>query len=380
MTFLIITLLLAVVCVAGYFWFKSGQPPHPDSVPPQPVEDIISEVPFPETVDPITSWREEKIFPGTAAIQISIHTVNPVLEDMKPDILENLQALVTALPKLPTVAFDVLSILSKPGTGSREVAKIIERDQSTAARLLRWVNSSLFGLDGNVTSLSRAVTLLGIDSVRSLVLEDSLDRSTVVKGADWLNFQMVWKHVAAVSVCTKHLVKYVRGVDADVAATTGLLHDIGLILMLITERRSLEIIANECQSRKISLIEGENEALGFNHQILGEVFCRSWGLPDVIALAIGRHHSPMLEPFNSIAGMIWLADYIVSRLGYECPEGNIPYVDEAEVDELMSLLRLKPPIDHYITEGLIREMLNSTKYWTRKETEQAFPHRQTVSL
>jgi hypothetical protein len=77
----------------------------------------------------------------------------------------------------------------------------------------------------------------------------------------------------------------------------------------------------------------------------------------------------MLEPFNPLAGLIWLADFAVSRLGYECPEGNIPHVDESEIGELLPRLGLKPPIEYYITEGLIKEILISTKYWSKKEQD-----------
>ena len=376
MTFWIIAIVLAAGCVAAFFLLTPRKKTPTAEIPAQPVETRTAEIPVPEnplpqTVDPLTfDQQEEEESPAECdTIQISIHNPNLVLDDIQPGMLEKLRELITALPKLPSVTINVLSILSKPGTGSKEVAKIIERDQSTAARLLRWVNSSLFGLDGNVTSLQRAVTLLGIDTVRSLVLEDSLERNRGFQGIKWLTPKMIWRHVAAVSICAKNLARSVRGADPDVAATAGLLHDIGLILLLITERRNLELIAKECEERHIPPIQGEAEVLGFNHQIIGEVFCRSWGLPEIISTAIGRHHSPMVEPFNPITGIVWLADYICSRIGFECPEGYIPYVNEAEEAEIMSLLGLRHPVEHYITEGLIREMLRSTKYWTSNDSE-----------
>lgn len=372
MIFLIIALVLAAAGGVLFFRLKSGKKADDfREVKPTAVKEV-PEILLPDSMDPATcgeASEEVEEESDSVSIQISVHAPYPVLEDITLDVEEDLKTLITALPKLPTVAFDVLSILSKHGTGSREIAKIIERDQSTAARLLRWVNSSLFGLDGKVTSLQRAVTLLGMDTIRTLVLEDSLERNSNFTGTVWLSPEMVWRHVAAVSACSKYFAKSVRGVEPDVAATAGLLHDIGLILMLITERRGLDEIGEVCKTKKIPPIEGESDTLGFNHQILGEVFCNAWGLPDEISKSIGRHHSPLLEPFNPLAALLWLADYAVSRLGFECPEGFIPDADPAEVDELLSRLGLKPPVEHYITEGLVREMLNSTKYWASKKAK-----------
>lgn len=309
------------------------------------------------------SEEAEEAAQHVECIEISIHSSYDVLDDIPDETISSLYTLVQALPKLPVVAMDVLSILSRPGTGSKEIAQIIERDQSTAARLLRWVNSSLFGLDGQVTSLQRAVTLLGIDTVRSLVIEDSLGRGTSLLENTWMGPKIIWRHAAAVSIFSRHLARSVRKVEPDVAATTGLLHDIGLLIMLMTDRQKLKSAVQKSIESLTPLIEVEFDEFGYNHQVMGEVFIKAWGLPEVISEAIGKHHSPMLEPFNILAAIIWLSDYLVTKFGFACPIGRVYIASEDEIKELMSRVGLRPPLERYITEGLIRETLKNTQYW-----------------
>jgi hypothetical protein len=86
-------------------------------------------------------------------------------------------------------------------------------------------------------------------------------------------------------------------------------------------------------------------------------------LPDIIARAVGSHHSPLREPVDPLACVIWLADYMVSRLGFPCPEGQIPLAQEEELTVLMRRIGLHTPLGRYITEGLVREMMSATRLW-----------------
>ncbi len=325
-----------------------------------------------QNVDPVIESQEiieeeseeaEETIQDVECIEISIYSSYHVLDDIPDETIKSLYNLIQALPRLPSVALDVLSILSRPGTGSKEIAKTIERDQSTAARLLRWVNSSLFGIDASVTSLQHAITLLGIDTGRSLVIEDSLGRGTTLVGNNWMGPKVIWRHAAAVSIFSRHLARSVRKVEPDVAATAGLLHDIGLLIMLMTDRRKLKSAVHKSSENLTPLIDVEFDEFGYNHQVVGEVFIKAWGLPEIISLAIGRHHSPMLEPFNNLAAIIWLSDYLATKFGFACPAGRVYPANEDEINELMSRIGMRPPIEHYITENLLRETLKSTQYW-----------------
>jgi HD-like signal output (HDOD) protein len=369
---------LALIVAFGVLWLyrraESGGP-----APTSEVEDEVPEVLLPQSVSPepqpkARSTREAEIADSVEArkhspeILVNISANYHTIEDISDETLELLGTLNQALPKLPNATLDLLPVLAKPGTGAKEVAKIIERDQATAARLLRWVNSSFYGLEGKVSSLQRAITVLGMETVRSVVLEDAFSRGVKFKGLPGVSPHTIWRHAAASSVAAKHIARQTRGVEPDVAATAGLLHDIGILLMLVLERQNLKDIVEIARQFREPLIENEFDFLGFNHQVWGESFVKDWNLPTEIAEAIGRHHCPMKEPFSPLAAVLWLANYMVSRMGFACPQDQVPFVPDNDLEGLLKDLGLRMPVEHYITEGMIREIVNATSSWSARET------------
>lgn len=336
----------------------------PDVELPIAVTPLTSDKDIPETADnfePESAADDSE--QGSRFYFVSIHTEYPTIADIPEETVQQLETLTKSLPKLPNVTFDLLPVLARPGSGASEVAQVINRDQSSAARMLRWVNSSFYGLEGKVTSLQRAVTILGMDTVRSVVLEDSFSRGTQLKGLPGLSPNAIWRHAAAAGIAAKHLARSIRGVEPDVAATAGLLHDIGLLLLLILERNNLDKAIRMSDAQHLPLIETEFEVLGFNHQIWGEAFILAWNLPAEIATAIGRHHTPMREPVDRLAVTLWLADYLVSTIGFSCPSNHSPHVPDEELEEILHVIGLRPPLESHITEGLVREMINATSNW-----------------
>jgi putative nucleotidyltransferase with HDIG domain len=374
--FLILILMGIVgVAIGSFIWylhlargkeFSSMQSGESDDGSP-------ADIALPVDIDPLLAKLDEHV--DTAAQQaeeteaenptvfVSTHADYLSASEISQPTLEALRNITESLPRLPSVSLDMLPVLSCRGAGSKQIAAIIERDQATAAKLLRWVNSCQFGLEGKVMSLHRAVTLLGIDTIRSVVLEDSLSRINPRLSVPGISQQTIWLHTTAVSIISKALAGWVRGQTPDVAGTAGLLHDIGILLMMMTERKKLEQAIADARAANEPLIAHEDAVIGFNHQTWGEVFIRAWRLPEEIACGIGSHHSPMREPFNPLSGIIWLADYLASRIGFPSVDNFIPSVDEGEIVELMDALGLQPPLDRYVTENLARELVIATRYW-----------------
>ncbi|HEX9746552.1 MAG TPA: HDOD domain-containing protein [bacterium] len=345
------------------------------------VDDESAELP--ESVNPVEATAQEEVQeepleeePEEEGLYVDIHRNYLLLDDITDEKYEQLKSLTRNLPELPHVAVDLLPVLSQPGAGMIEVSKIIQRDQAAAARLLRWVNSGFYGLERKVDSLHRAITLLGLDVVRSAVVYDSFNRLPQPRSIGALDSRSIWIHSSAVSVTAKSLSRRTRGIDSEVAATAGLLANIGLILMLITEQRSLETIIESAEESGEPMIGFEDEILGFNHQIWSEIFLREWGLPDVIALAVGRHHNPMHEDTDKLSSLLWIADYIVSRLGYSCPRGSSFKVRESDLIEVMRKVGLNDSPGSYITDALMRDIKSSTAMWSefKSGTEQEKSH------
>jgi len=299
---------------------------------------------------------------GTVTVQVSPRALYPTVDILEPAPRELLRAGIACIPKLPGVCFKALPMLSKPGCGANEIAEIIQNDQTVAARLLRLSNSSYYGFEKKVDSIQMAVALLGNDTVRSLVLEDSFSRLGVLKDIEGLKVETIWNHAAAVSAIARHLAKNMRNLESNVAATAGLLHDVGILIMMIMGRTRMVEALRRCDDKQKLLIEHEFDVFGANHQIYGDLFIEAWNIPNAIRTAIGRHHCPLEEPFNQLAAVIWLSDYIASRAGFACPAHQVPIADETDLNFLLVQCGLKPPLERYETESLARELAHCTKF------------------
>jgi HD-like signal output (HDOD) protein len=374
MPYAIILFILALAILgfaAGVFLYKWVR--RSSAEPECKSDDEVPDVSLPVEIDPSLACspdpeetKAEEVAGETEApqaISVSVYANYPTVSDISPDTVELLYAMAESLPRLPTATLDLLPMLSCHGASSKEVANLIEKDQASAARLLRWVNSSVFGLDEKVHTLHRAVTLLGLDTVRSLIIEDSLNRDLPAIHSTGIDIRTIWRHASAVSVISKSLAGSVRRLIPDVAATAGLLHDIGLLLLIAAETGKLDMAVARSIAANEPLIAHEDEVIGFNHQAWGQIFVQAWKLPDEIAISIGSHHSPMREPFNPLTGILWLADYIAGRNGFPCPDGFIPLAEKKEIEELMARIGLQPPLERHLTENLGRELFKATKFW-----------------
>jgi len=369
---------LALAVIVGVAW--TYRRPHVRETAAEPPAQEVPDVMLPESVTPVAEKSESPEIaaaaedspeepPKIAVTYVGIYANYLTLSEVSADTVNLLETLTEAIPNLPRVALDLLPVLARPGGGSKEIAQVIEQDQTIAARLLRWVNSSLFGLVDEVDSLQRAVTLLGIDAVRSLVLQNALERSVAPPSLHGLSQRLIWRHASAASVTARHLARSGHRIDPSVAATVGLLHDIGLLLLLTTERRKLDTALICSATTREPLIAHEDAAMGFNHQTWGQSFVRAWHLPEAIAHPIGSHHSPLRDPLDPLTCIIWLADYVISRIGFPCPQHEILEADPAEIATLLRIVGLRPPIDQYISQGLIREVVLATRLCGREPDE-----------
>jgi len=339
---------------------------------PDPAEtDIVEELGPVVSLSYEGAAQEEKANLQSRKVRITTTITYPTAEDIGDDIRELIKSGISCLPKLPGATLEILPLLSKPGCGSKEIAEIIERDQPMAARLLRWVNSSFYGLEMKVSSLHNAVTLLGINVIRSMVLEDSFSRLNRKFEVDGLKLVTIWKHAAAVSCTARHLARQARNVEVNVAATAGLLHDVGLLIMLIMSKDKICDILKASRESDEPMIAHEFNILGANHQIYGELFVEAWNLPNEIRHAVGRHHNPLMEPFSPIVAITWLSDILVSCIGFACPENQVPDVSADEINHVMKLAGLNPPLDRYLTETLAKYLVNSTRFFSENGSDAA---------
>ena len=195
-----------------------------------------------------------------------------------------------SLPTLPTVAAKLLSITSDEETTVREIAELISHDMSLSAKVLRVVNSSFYSLSSKVGNIQQAVTILGIQAVRSLVLSFSLLNltRTPCKG---FNHQTFWERSLASAVSARLIMEHLDASQREEAFVAGLLQNIGEMILAIEFPEDCERIRSMIDQGCEEML-AEQRVLGVDHAVLGQAIARKWGFPSSLVTPIAYHHKP----------------------------------------------------------------------------------------
>lgn len=198
------------------------------------------------------------------------------------------------VPSLPSLYTQVIAELQSPDTSMDKIGRTISRDMGMAARILQLVNSAFFGLRCHVSDPAQAVKLLGLDTIRALILSEGVFSQLESVRTKQFDMTEIWKHGLRAAVMAKEIAKQERSDPrmADDAFIAALLHDVGKVVLISAMTEVYEEILNEAKQRNIPLWQAETGKLGCSHADVGGYLMGSWGLPDPVVEAIAWHHRP----------------------------------------------------------------------------------------
>jgi putative nucleotidyltransferase with HDIG domain len=213
---------------------------------------------------------------------------------MKTDLNKALGDYIKTMPSLPTSLTKVLEICNNPQTSPADLNHVISLDPVLVGRVLKLINSAYYGLGQPVTSLARAIIMLGINTVKNLALSTTvMGNLSSKKTSPGLDMEGFWRHSLAVGVSAKLLAKK-RRIDSKITEeyfTSGLLHDIGKIPLnaIFSSEYMLMVSAADRERKPLSL--AEENALGMNHCEAGAMIAAAWKLNGTVGDTIIHHHS-----------------------------------------------------------------------------------------
>ncbi len=197
----------------------------------------------------------------------------------------------------------ILQGLSDASLGPREMTDVVVSDPALAAQVLKTVNSPYYGLRHQQASVFRAVLFLGHLDVRNIVLRACVNESFAPpEGPVAEALERLWQHSFSSSRASYAMAKQLGVANPDEIATAALLHDVGKLISLITwPKEALDLYSPLGLSGHELLAEKEPD-LGVGHSALGQEVARMWGLPHLISITIGLHHSPLFRPPSQVQG------------------------------------------------------------------------------
>lgn len=254
----------------------------------------------------------------------------------KHQLLERMYSRIDQLPTLPTVLPRVLSLLERSDTDTEALAKAIEPDLALTAKVLTVANSAYYGFSRTISTLERAVPLLGLNTIRSLAISMAVINTLPSQGhgAPGFDRQKLWTHSLAVANCLEHLGK-VTGFETPYLFTIGLLHDVGIIILdQFFPRLFAEALAELAGGNQPTLPAAETRVVGFDHGEVGALLLQRWKFPEVITVPIRYHHRDDLPKKGSRLDVVMLrtADALAHRI--EWAGYGHPYPEDIEAQDI----------------------------------------------
>lgn len=237
---------------------------------------------------------------------------------MASSLEQYLEDSIGDLPMMPQLAADVMRAVEDPLSSADDIRHLIEQDPAIAARILKIANSAYYGFATEIESLSHAIAVTGMKTVKNLVLGVSL------KGA-YKRFELMekllWEHSAMAGPVAAMLAREVDAdIDPEFAFTAGLLHDIGKAALANSHRAEYEHVMTRIYNEETAAVEAERDHFGFDHAVLGARVAERWALPNTLVTVIEHHHDPgslsdLPEDAAPLTALIGVTTACLNRLG-----------------------------------------------------------------
>ena len=251
---------------------------------------------------------------------------------MTPPSLQELPAHALKLPSLPEVVNYLTRSLSDEKADADTISHHINSDPAIVARLLAAANSAASGLTTRILSTRQAFLVLGVDRIVNIILASALAYRYDIRHSGF-DARLLWRHSLGVATCARVIAEQ-TGSDPDLAFTSGLLHDIGQLLMYITNPACYLQTIERHQRDDISLPEAERAVYGYDHADAGKALAIAWNLPHEIIDAIAAHHNPD-ETSSEIGNLIHVSEVLSHALDLgEQPNNRVPDLSELACAQL----------------------------------------------
>ncbi len=214
----------------------------------------------------------------------------------------------------------LMAILCTPQVSEREIAALIKREPAIYARVLRVANSAYYGQTRIISSIERALPLLGLDGVRGIAAASCLSQTvnSHMLGSP-LDMKAFLDHSLATAVAAESLARIRHGSLASEAFIAGLLHNLGVAVQVQLDTRGVEAMIRARQAddaREIRALESQCAVVG--HEECVAVILEAWQLPDALVAATRHHHDPSTAPaaYGVLAALVNMGAHLSLAGGY----------------------------------------------------------------
>lgn len=228
---------------------------------------------------------------------------------------------IDSLPSLPQVYLQLEKALGQEGTSMQELGDIIQQDMAMTAKILKIVNSAFFGLRRTIGTPHEAVSYLGTDTIKVLVLANSIFERADPLRTKHLSLDGLWRHSMAVAHGAKAIAQ-LEGASRERCEQIfvgGILEDVGILVLAANFPEAYDRASTLVLEERVLIPTAELEEFGLTHAEVGTYLLGLWGIPAPILKIVGMHHRPHLIKEEGLAPelAVYAADILVGETGGE---------------------------------------------------------------
>lgn len=273
----------------------------------------------------------------TVTLKATVDRACTLHEVLKNDILRQIISKLQSIPSLPSLYTEIMKEIRSDEPSIEKIGRIIAKDVGMTAKILQIVNSAFFGFYNNVQDPTRAITILGLDKVRSLVLTIHIFTEFKQEYLNRFKVSELWEHNLHVGECAKELAVLEKKDKQfiDECYMAGLLHDSGkMVLMANLPDDYIKVLATAKESH-CTIGAAEKNIIGATHDQVGAYLLGLWGLPTPILEAVLYHHYPTQCVHTEIVPLAFVhaANALVRKIR-PAPEGENDTLDEAYMEAI----------------------------------------------
>ncbi len=232
------------------------------------------------------------------------------------------------------VVMKIISLANNPQSSPGDLVSAISMDAMLTAKLLKLVNSAYFGVGKAISSLNRAVIMLGFNTIKNIALSVAVISAINIKDDfKWFSNEQFWEHCLGCAIASRTMAKAMKTSPFQVEEhfVAGLLHDIGKAVLIQKHKDECEKIYDPEFEPSTLRVDLENKHFNVSHAMLGNMIAQQWKFPQSLSQSIAFHHNPISEgkEINQLALSVYVADHYTHLL-------KIGIQDSANLDSISS--------------------------------------------
>jgi putative nucleotidyltransferase with HDIG domain len=243
---------------------------------------------------------------------------------------------VVGVASLPGVYLRLSAVVSDPRSSAADVGRVIAEDPGLTARLLKLVNSAMYGFPSKIETVSHAISIVGTAQLQDLALATSVIRLFANVPESLVTMESFWRHSVACGVTARAIASRRREVNVERYFVAGLLHDIGRPIMFMQAPEEARAAVLRSRETGEPLYQVEYALLGFDHAHVGHALLDQWKLPPSLRESVAHHHHPeRSQRFPVETAVVHVADLLANALGFGTSgEPGIPPLNRNAWDTL----------------------------------------------